>query len=123
MVSTETGSIVRPQWIIMRLQKACLGLACLGLFAAAALCCLPRPAEAYIDGGPATLGGLCVMSSHIMVVKIEKCSEANRVLIYRKVADLKGKYPRDSIRHVFGASHGAKPEVLKQAEIGKTASV
>jgi hypothetical protein len=36
---------------------------------------------------------------------------------------LKGKYPRDSIKHVFGANHGARPEFLKQAEIGKTAIV
>jgi hypothetical protein len=107
----------------MHLRQAYLGLGRLGLLAAAVLFWTPRPAEAYIDGGPATLGGLCVMSSHIMAVKIEKFSEANRVLTYRKVADLKGKYPRDSIKHVFGASHGARPEFLKDAEIGKTAIV
>src|SRR3954465_5706514 len=104
----------------MHLRQACLGLGHLGLFAAAVLFRPPPPAEAYIDGGPATLGGLCVMSSHIMAVKIEKFSEANRVLIYRKVADLKGKYPRDSIKHVFGASHGAKPDFIYTLEIDDT---
>lgn len=107
----------------MHLLRLDLGVGRLGLIAAAVLCWTPGPGEAYIDGGPATLGGLCVMSSHIMVVKIEKFSEENRVLIYRKVADLKGKYPRDSIKHVFGASHGVKPAVLKQAQVGKTAIV
>lgn len=107
----------------MHVRQERLGLGQLALLAAAVWFWTPRPAEAYVDGGPATLGGLCVMSSHIMVVKIEKFSEANRVLVYRKVADLKGKYPKESIKHVFGASHGAKPEFLKQAEIGKTAIV
>lgn len=107
----------------MHLRQSSLALGCLGVFAASFLFWMPPPAEAYIDGGPATLGGLCVMSSHIMVVKIESFNEQNRVVVYRKVADLKGKYPRDSIRHVFGASHGAKPEVLKQPQIGKTAIV
>lgn len=104
----------------MQLRQARLGL---GLLAAAVLFWTPRPAEAYVDGGPATLGGLCVMSSHIMVVKIEKFSEQNRILIYRKVADLKGQYPRDSVKHVFGANHGVKPEFFKQAEVGKTAII
>lgn len=93
------------------------------LLAAAVLFGAPRPARAYVDGGPATLGGLCVMSSHIMVVKVEKFSEQNRVFIFRKVADLKGQYPRDTVRHVFGANHGAKPEFFKQAEVGKTAII
>lgn len=107
----------------MYLRQAPLGLGCLALFAVAALFWTPRPVEAYIDGGPATLGGLCAMSSHIMAVKIEKFSEEHRVLIYRKVADLKGKYPRDTIKHVLGATHGARPDILKQAQIGKTAIV
>lgn len=107
----------------MQLGQSRLNLGRLGLLVAAVLFWTPRPAETYIDGGPATLGGLCVMSSHIMVVKIESFNEQNRVLIYRKVADLKGKYPRDTIKHVFGPSHGAKPEVLKQPQIGKTAIV
>src|ERR1700716_4041543 len=77
----------------MHLRQAGLGLGHLGWLAAAVLFWTPRPAEAYIDGGPATLGGLCVMSSHIVAVKIEKFSEANRVLSYRKVAGLKGKIP------------------------------
>ncbi len=107
----------------MHLRRKGVGLVLLGLLAAAVLFGFSRPAEAYIDGGPATLGGLCVMSSHIMAVKIEKLNAANRAVVYRKVADLKGKYPRDSVKHVFGPSHGAKPDLLKQAEVGKTAIV
>ena len=55
----------------MHVRQSRLGLGRLGLLAAAVLFWTPRPAEAYVDGGPATLGGLCVMSSHIMAVKIE----------------------------------------------------
>ncbi|MBM4072441.1 MAG: hypothetical protein FJ271_26455 [Planctomycetes bacterium] len=107
----------------MHLLQSHLDLGRLGLLATAVLFLTPRPAESYIDGGPATLGGLCVMSSHIMVVKVDSFNERNRVLVYRKVADLKGKYPRGTIKHVFGASHGAQPAVLKEPQVGKTAIV
>jgi hypothetical protein len=63
------------------------------------------------------------MSSHIMAVKIEKFSAENRVLIYRKVADLKGMYPRQTIKHVLGPTHGNNPDILQQAEVGKSAIV
>jgi hypothetical protein len=47
-----------------------------------------------------TLGQLC-NSTYITVVRVDKVSKERGVIIYRKVADLKGKYPRDTIRHVF----------------------
>lgn len=81
----------------------------------------PWQAAAYVDGGPATLGGLCAMSSHITVVRIEHCNADKRVMVYRKVADLKGNYPRETIRHIFGPTHGTKPDLLQRAQVGKTA--
>jgi hypothetical protein len=63
------------------------------------------------------------MSSHITAVKIEKFSAEKRVLIYRKIADLKGTYPKDTIKHVLGPTHGANSDLLQQAEVGKSAIV
>jgi hypothetical protein len=106
----------------MHTGRALLGLGWLGLLAMAVLLA-PRPAEAYVDGGPATLGGMCSMSTHITVVKVEKFSEEKRVIVYRKVADLKGQYPRDLIKHALGPTHGARPDILQRAQIGKTAVI
>src|SRR5262245_8359582 len=93
-----------------------LGAIALGLFLSPAT----PEAEAYVDGGPLTLGGLCAMSTHITVVRIENYSPEKRVIIYRKVADLKGNYPRDHIKHLLGPTHGAKPDILQPGQTGKT---
>src|SRR5262249_10276428 len=93
----------------------------LGLLAAGGLVWLlaPRAAVAYIDSPPHTLGALCDRSTHIIVARIEKISLEKRGIIYRKVSDLKGKYPKERVRHFLGAMHGAKPEVLQRAQIGQ----
>src|SRR5262245_54246601 len=80
-----------------------------------------RQANAYVDGGPTTLGGLCAMSSHIMVARVENYSQEKRVIVYRKVADLKGSYPRATIKHALGPTHGARPDLLRPGQLGKTA--
>lgn len=95
----------------------------LGLLAVAILLRPAAPVAAYVDGGPMTLGGLCAMSSHIMVVRIENYSAEKRVIVYRKVADLKGQYPRDIVRHALGPTHGARPSHLQPDNIGKTALI
>src|SRR5262245_56793442 len=106
--------------IPMRTGRAFLGLGGLGWLALTLLLGpAPGPADAYVDGGPATLGGLGAMSTHITVVQIEKYSEEKRVILYRKVADLKGQYPRDVIRHALGPTHGARPDILQRAQVGK----
>src|SRR5262249_7026909 len=83
----------------------------------------PRPAAPYVDGAPASLGSLCAVSTHITVAKVEKFSAEKRVVIYRKVADLKGQYPRDTIKHALGPTHGNKPDLLQSTQIGKTAII
>lgn len=108
----------------MRSGRTVFGLGRLGLLALASLLWPPaRQAEAYVDGGPSTLGGLCAMSTHITVVQVEKYSPEKRVIVYRKVADLKGQYPRDTIKHALGPTHGAQPDLLKPGQIGKTAVI
>src|SRR5262245_62494201 len=64
-----------------------------------ALVALPG-ADAYITAPVQTLGQLCG-STYVTVVRVEKVNEEKGIIIYRKLHDLKGKYPRDTIRHVF----------------------
>jgi hypothetical protein len=57
-------------------------------------------ADAYITAPVQTLGKLCE-STYITLVEVEKFNREKGVIIYRKVRDLKGQYPRDRIRHAF----------------------
>src|SRR5262249_33988493 len=76
-----------------------------------------RQAYAYVDTPPTSLGALCEHSTHIIVARVEKFSPEKRVVIYRKVADLKGNCPTNVLKHPLGPLQGP---VLQQAEIGKT---
>jgi hypothetical protein len=68
------------------------------LYLAVVLCGLPNPARAYIDAPP-TLGRLVQYDApHIVVMRVEKVSKEKGAIIYKKVADLKGKYPADRIK-------------------------
>jgi hypothetical protein len=58
------------------------------------------PARAYITAPVPTLGQL-TGSTYITVVRVEKVSREKGIIVYRKVRDLKGTYPKDKIRHVF----------------------
>src|SRR5262249_20404356 len=60
----------------------------------------PQSAQAYITYPVQTLGQLCG-STYITVVRVEKVNKEKGVIIYRKVQDLKGKYPQDTVKHVF----------------------
>jgi len=51
----------------------------------------PRPAAAYIDFLPATLGSLCSQATHIDVLKVEKFSSANGVILFKSAQQLKAK--------------------------------
>jgi len=72
----------------------------LSLLACALLAIWPSPAGAYITAPVQTLGALCG-STYITLVRVEKFSKEKGVIIYQKVRDLKGQYPRDRIRHAF----------------------
>ncbi len=61
---------------------------------------LAGPAPAYIDRSP-TLGRLVQYDSmDIAVIRVEKVSREKGLIVYKKVADLKGAYPTDQIRQV-----------------------
>jgi HEAT repeat protein len=96
----------------------------------------PSSAGAYITAPVQTLGALCG-STYITLVRVEKFSKEKGVIIYRKVRDLKGNYPREQLRHAFDLKNtplhkGAgdvpvRPDevdwhyALDWAEVGKTA--
>src|SRR5258708_7929483 len=62
------------------------------------LCCTSGPALAYIDAPP-TLGRLVQYdATYIVVMQVEKVNTEKQAIIYKKVADLKGKYPADRIK-------------------------
>jgi hypothetical protein len=94
------------------------------------------PARAYITAPVATLGQLSE-STYITLVRVDKVSREKGIIVYRKVRDLKGKYPKETIKHVFDLkktpAHQGPGDVpirpnekdwqyaIKWAEAGKTA--
>ena len=60
-----------------------------------------RPARAYIGGPPATLGMMCLWSTHVTITKIERVDRDKNVIFFRKVQDVKGRWPAEVIKHVF----------------------
>ncbi|MBI1916672.1 MAG: HEAT repeat domain-containing protein [Planctomycetes bacterium] len=67
------------------------------LWAAACVVVLARPAQGYV-WVPFSLGDLVRMSKDIAVVEVEKVNKETGGIIFKKVADLKGKYPGDRIK-------------------------
>jgi HEAT repeat protein len=99
----------------------------------AALLALPALAPAYIDRPP-TLGRLVRYdAADIAVIRVEKVSKEKGVIVYKKVADLKGKYPTEQVRQVVGRRIADAPapgdnprpraahSILDWAELGKEA--
>jgi hypothetical protein len=96
----------------------------------------PLDAGAYITAPVQTLGGLCG-STYVTVVRVEKFNREKGIIIYKKVKDLKGVYPRDQIRHAFDLQNTPQHKglgdvpvrpnatdwkyALDWAEVGKTA--
>ena len=80
---------------------------------------------AYVEA-PFTLGRVVNDSTNIVVMEVVKVNkEKDKNLIYfKKVADLKGKHPKDEIKHNVG-TRGFHPRewqtIMKWAEPGKKA--
>jgi hypothetical protein len=83
---------------------------------------MTAPALAYVDASP-TLGTVINDSESITVLQVEKVSSEKRVIIYRKVADLKGTYPAEQIKHaITDGAHPREPRrILDWARPGKIA--
>src|SRR5262245_20102023 len=100
------------------------------LTTAAAVCLLitcPRPAPAYIDVLPPTLGDLCRQATHIQVVKVDKVNAERGVILFKPVEKLKGgdePLPDDTFaKQVIGSDVTGAKVILDWATEGKTAVV
>jgi HEAT repeat protein len=83
---------------------------------------LTRLVYAYLDTTP-TLGRLTRDSTCIVVLQVDKVSKEKGVIVYRKVADLKGRYPDEMAKHhIMEGLHPRESKlILDWAEPGKTA--
>jgi hypothetical protein len=83
----------------------------------------PQPARAYVEV-PMALGDVVRQSTNICVMQITKVDREKNLIIYTKLQDLKGKHPTTEIKHNIGRG-GLRPgeweEIMKWAEVGKTA--
>lgn len=80
------------------------------------------PAQAYVDDAP-SLGQILKDSSNIVALKVDKVSKEKRVIIFQKLADLKGKSPAEPIKHhITDGLHPREPKLIMDwAEPGKVA--
>lgn len=81
------------------------------------------PARAYIETAY-PLGRVLAETTNIVVLRVETVDKAKNTIIYRKVRDLKGTHPTDTIKHNI-AQAGFSPRewqtVMAWAEPGQTA--
>jgi hypothetical protein len=92
----------------------------LALVACLILATWPSRAPAYIGGPPATLGMMCNWSTHVISVKVERVDKEKNVIIFRKMADFKGKWPADVIRQAIPPGLAERQRIFEWAESGKT---
>lgn len=78
---------------------------------------------AYVEI-PYTLGRTVNESSHILLVEVSRVNKEKGLVIYKKLADLKGKHQGDEIKHNIG-KRGFHPRewqtIMDWAEVGKRA--
>jgi outer membrane protein assembly factor BamB len=102
-----------------------------------------RPVRAFIDAPPESLASVCAMADAIAVVRVEAVNREKKGIVYRKVRDLKGKFPvannrpfGDTFTHILRASPNPdwhpqdsanqdrqNEAVLAWAGVGKTAVI
>ena len=81
------------------------------------------PAFAYVEA-PMSFGAVIAQSTAICSMVVTKVDKTNNIIIFQKVADLKGKHPQDTIKHNIGRGGlraGEWEEIMKWAEVGKPA--
>jgi hypothetical protein len=90
---------------------------------------VPVPARAYVDTPPPTLGSLCSNTTYIVEMRVDKVNKGKNLVIFRKVRDLKDKYPTPSVKHSLNY-YSSLPqdftlkrvqEIVQQMTPGKTA--
>ena len=95
------------------LKRFCLPILLLGAAA---------PARAYVDAAP-TLGSVIKEADSIVVLQVEKVSKDKRVIIYKKIATLKGDDTAEQVKHaITDGLHPREPKlVMDWAEPGRVA--
>ena len=93
------------------------------LAAVALLSSFGRPARAYVEV-PYTLGRILSESTNVVLLRVEKVDKQKNLIVYRKVQDIKGTHPGDTVKHNI-AQAGFNPRewqnVMAWAEEGKQA--
>jgi len=68
--------------------------------------------QAYVDISP-SLGALIKQAESISLVEVDKVSQEKKIVIYKKVADLKGQSPDGNLRHhVEHGYHPREPKIV-----------
>lgn len=80
------------------------------------------PATAYVDGAQ-TVGPVIGAATHIVVLRVDKVNPEKRIILYQKVADLKGRHPTDQVKHqIRDGLHPHEPRtILAWARPGRIA--
>ncbi|HVK19590.1 MAG TPA: VCBS repeat-containing protein [Fimbriiglobus sp.] len=93
------------------------------LLGLAALFTLAPAAPAYVEA-PMSLGAIIAQSTVVCSMVVAKVDKQNNLIVFQKVADLRGKHPADTIKHNIGRG-GLRPgewqEIMAWAEVGKPA--
>ena len=76
-------------------------------------------AHAYIGGPPASLGMMCSWSTHVAIVEVARIDKEKNVIFYRKLRDVKGKWPNEFMKHVVPAGFADRNLIFNWAEPGK----
>lgn len=81
-----------------------------------------RPARAYIEA-PMSFGDVVNQSNMITLLRVTRVDKANKLIVYEKVEDIRGKFPTATARHIIGGQlkEGEIKTVLDWAEAGKYA--
>jgi len=102
-----------------RFIRGCAGL----LVAASALVMPGTEALGYVEA-PFTLGRVTNESTNVLVMRVEKVDREKNLIVYRKVRDIKGTHPGETIKHNIG-TRGFHPRewqnIMKWAQAGKLA--
>src|SRR5262245_48998113 len=80
-----------------------------------------QPALAYIKAPPQTLGGMCLETDQIAVLKVEKVNADRGVIFFKHVEQLKGSHDGSVLRHVIKPESKGTKLILDLVAEGKTA--
>ncbi|MGL4423637.1 MAG: FG-GAP repeat domain-containing protein [Gemmataceae bacterium] len=84
---------------------------------------VPTGLYAYVEAA-LPLAAVITQSTNVCTMTVTKVDKQKNLIIFRKIADVKGKHPQEEIKHNIGFG-GLRPgewqEIMNWAEVGKTA--